>query len=123
MGVPGDYDLWWDRIHRLRVEVDRLAREWSRVSSILRICAQPVYQALYRAPCPTSEGAWLINQAHLLLQKINELREEGQTLRVGEDKAQHRAYLMDVLDDCEERLRRVINEAYLVQVARRNEVA
>ena len=121
MGAPSDYDLWWNETHQLRVEVDALVRDWDRVSSILRICAQPLYQALYRAPCPTGEGAWVINQAHLLLQKINELRENAP--RVGEDKKQHRAYLMSVLDDCEERLRRIINEAYLVQVARRNEVA
>jgi hypothetical protein len=121
MGAPGEYDLWWNEVHRLRVEVDALVRDWDRVSSILRICAQPLYQALHRTPCPTGEGAWIINQAHLLLQRINELRENAP--RVGEDKKQHRAYLMGVLDDCEERLRRIINEAYLVQVARRNEVA
>jgi hypothetical protein len=119
MRAPSEYDLWWNEVHRLRVEVDDLVSEWSRVSSILRICAQPVYQALYR-PCPTGEGALIINQAHLLMQRINELREEGQALRVSEDRKQHRAYLMSVLDDCEERLRRIINEEYLVQLARRN---
>ncbi len=120
MGVdraPSEYDLWWNEVHRLRVEVDELVRDWNRVASILRACAQPLYQALHRMPCPTGEGARLINQARLLLQRINELREGAP--RVGEDKKQHRAYLMGVLDDCEERLRRVINEAYLVQAVRR----
>jgi hypothetical protein len=121
MREPSKYDLWWNEVHRLRVEVDGLVREWGRVSSILRICAQPTYRAIYRTPCPTSEGSWVINQAHLLMQRINELREVGQALGVGEDKKQHWAYLMGVLDECEERLRRVINEEYLVQMARRNE--
>jgi len=111
--MPTEHDKWENNIHKAKNEVDDVVMQWGGVASRLRACSQP----WYNYPCPVSEGIRIIRQAQLLLQKINELRETAP--RVTKDKAKNIAYLMSVLDDCEERLRRVINEAFLVWNAQR----
>jgi hypothetical protein len=111
--MPAEYDKWENNIHKTKNEVDDVISQWGGVASRLRACLQP----WYNYPCPVSEGVRIIRQAQLLLQKINELRENAP--RATKDKANRMVYLMSLLDDCEAKLRRVINEAYLVWNAQR----
>jgi hypothetical protein len=111
--MPTEYNKWENNVRRVKNEVDDVVRQWGGVAFRLRACSQ----SWFNYPCPVSEGVRIIRQAQLLLQKINELRETAP--RFTEDKAGHGKYLMGVLDDCEEELRRVINEAYLVWNAQR----
>jgi len=110
--MPTEYDKWEDNVHKAKNEVDDVVRQWGGVAFRLRACLQS-----YNYPCPVSEGVRIIRQAQLLLQRINELRKTAP--RVTEDEANRVVYLMSVLDDCEAKLRRVINEAFLVWNAQR----
>jgi len=120
-GSRTEYDKWRDEVHKTRLAVDDLLREWNLVAYRLRACSQPWFNHPYQ-PCPVSDAISIANRARRLLKRIGELKEWGVGLGVEQGRVGQYRGLLEVLEELDISLTRVINEAYaLIAQAVRNQ--
>jgi hypothetical protein len=116
-----DYDKWCDEVHKAKIATDDLTREWNLVAYRLRACSQPWFNHPYQ-PCPVSDAISITNRARRLLKRVGELKEWGVGLDVEPERLNHYRGLLEVLEELDISLTRVINESYaLIAQAVRNQ--
>jgi hypothetical protein len=114
-----EYDKWRDEVHKTRLAVNDLTREWNLVAYRLRACSQPWPN---HPICPVSEAIKIMNRARRLLKRVGELKEWGVGLDVEQGRVGQYRGLLEVLEELDISLTRVINEAYaLIAQAVRNQ--
>ena len=114
-----EYDKWHDEVHKARIATNDLLREWSLVSFKLRACTQPWFNY---PTCPVSEAIKIMNRARRLLKRVGELKEWGVGLDIEPGRVGQYRGLLEVLEELDISLTRVINEAYaLIAQAVRNQ--